>query len=282
MLVSDRYFETMGTSLLSGRDFGPQDEQLDPSASTNAIGVAIINETFAQKYFGTASALGRRFSFFANPDRKFEIVGVAKDAKYRSLRDPAPPTFYIFCFEDLRDWDMTFAVRLPGTRAAATDAARRAVRESDAMLDLREVRTMTDVVNASVQRERIIASLGGFFSLTALALACLGLYGTLSFVVAQRTREMGVRLALGARRWDLLSLVIGSGLKLTLIGAAIGFAAAMAVTRLVSGLLFGVSAMDSPTFAGVTTLLVLVALAACWLPARRATAIDPMEALRYE
>ena len=141
---------------------------------------------------------------------------------------------------------------------------------------------MEDAVDASLRQERIIANLGGFFSLTALALACLGLYGILSFTVAQRTREIGVRVALGAQRLDVFSLVVGKGLKLAVIGSAIGLLGALAVTRLVSRLLYGVSPIDPVTFASVSLLLVAVAMLASWIPARRAAKVDPMEALRYE
>ena len=282
MSVAQRYFETMGAPLLSGRDFGPQDERLDASTATNAPGVAIINETMARKYFGNAPALGRRFSFFGNPARKFEIVGVAKDAKYRTLREPAPPTFYLFCFGEVPDWDMTFAVRMAGKPDAVIDNLRRTVRETNPALQLRRVRTMDEVVDASLRQERIIANLGGFFSVTALALACLGLYGTLSFTVAQRTREIGVRVALGAQRLDVFSLVVGKGLKLALIGSVIGLAGALASARLVSSQLYGVKSSDPVTFVSVSLLLVVVAALASWLPARKAAKVDPMEALRYE
>ena len=141
---------------------------------------------------------------------------------------------------------------------------------------------MEDVVDGSLRRERIIANLGGFFSLTALALACLGLYGILSFTVAQRTREIGVRVALGAQQLDVFSLVVGKGLKLAVVGSAIGLLGALAVTRLVSRLLYGVSPIDPVTFASMSLLLVAVAMLASWIPARRAAKVDPMEALRYE
>src|SRR6266571_1343152 len=282
MSVARRYFDTLGTPLLNGRDFGPQDERLDASTATYAPDVAIINESMARKYFGNASALGRRFSFFGSADRKFEIVGVVKDAKFSSLREPAPPTFYLFCFGEVRDWDMMFAVRTTGKPVALMDGLRRAVRETDPTLLLRGMRTLEDVVDASLRRERIIANLGGFFSLTALALACLGLYGILSFTVAQRTREIGVRVALGAQRLDVFSLVVGKGLKLAVIGAAIGLLGALAVTRLVSRLLYGVSPIDPVTFASVSLLLVTVAMLASWIPARRAAKVDPMDALRHE
>jgi predicted permease len=282
MSVARRYFETLGTALLNGRDFGPQDERLDASTATNVPGVAIINESMARKYFGNASALGRRFSLFGNIDRKFEVVGVVKDAKYSSLREPVPPTFYLFCFGEVRDWDMMFAARTTGKPAAVMDGLRRAIHETDPTLLLRSMRTMEDVVDTSLRQERIIANLGGFFSVTALALACLGLYGVLSFTVAQRTREIGVRVALGAQRLDVFSLVVGKGLKLAVIGSAIGLLGALAVIRLVSRLLYGVSPMDPATFAGMSLLLVAVAMLASWIPARRAARVDPMEALRYE
>jgi len=198
------------------------------------------------------------------------------------LREPAPPTFYLFCFGEVPDWDMTFAVRMAGKPDAVIDNLRRTVRETNPALQLRRVRTMDEVVDASLRQERIIANLGGFFSVTALALACLGLYGTLSFTVAQRTREIGVRVALGAQRLDVFSLVVGKGLKLALIGSVIGLAGALAAARLVSSLLYGVKSSDPVTFVSVSLLLVVVAALASWLPARKAAKVDPMEALRYE
>lgn len=282
MSVASRYFETMGTPLLSGRDFGPQDEQLEGSPATNVPGVAIINATMARKYFGTTSPLGRRFSFFGGAGRKFEIVGVVKDAKYNSLREPAPATFYVFCFQQAKDWDMTFAVRTVGKSAVILEGLRRAVRETDPALQLHATRSMDDVVNYSLRRERIVANLGGYFSLTALALASLGLYGIISFTVGQRAHEIGVRIALGAQRVNVLSLVISQGVKLAIIGSGAGLIGAFAVTRLVSRLLYGVSPTDPVTFVGVPVLLVIVATLASWLPARRAAKADPIAALRIE
>jgi len=282
MSVAQHYFETMGTRLLSGRDFGRHDERPDVSTATNAVAAAIVNEALARKYFGNTGALGHRFSFSGNPGRKFEIIGVVKDAKYRSLREPAPPTFYLFFFAELKEGEPTFAVRMAGKPAGVNDALLRAVREADSTLQVRQIMTMEDVLNASVQRERIVAHLVGFFSVTALALACLGLYGTLSFSVVERTREIGIRIALGAQRGGVLSLVVGQGLKLGLVGAAIGLAGALAGTRLVSSLLYGVSPTDPATFVGVLLLLLIVAVLASWLPARRAAKVDPMEALRYD
>jgi len=227
--------------------------------------------------------LGRQFYFDDRPEQKFEIVGVVKDAKYHSLRRESPPTFYVPFFQDSGQ-GMTVAVRGRGdSRAAATMASfQNVVGEVFAAARVRNMKTMNDVVNASVHQERVIAQLGGFFSIFALVLACLGLYGVLSFAVVQRTREIGVRVALGAQKRDILSLVVGQGVKLALTGAAVGIAGAFAATRLISSLLFGVTPTDPLTFLGVSLLLLLVAVLASWLPARRATKVDPMEALRCE
>ncbi|PYJ81700.1 MAG: multidrug ABC transporter substrate-binding protein, partial [Verrucomicrobia bacterium] len=259
--VSPRFFETMGTPVLSGRDFGPQDQPPVGSPKSNSPRTVLINETLAKRYFGNA-----------NP------------VKYRSLRDPAPPTFYLSSFQEPGDSDegMTFTVRTAGTAGVLAGSIRSVLNEVDQTVQMRDLRMMNDVINGSIHRERVLAQLGGFFSVLALALACLGLYGVLSLTVVQRTREIGVRLALGARRTDLLSLVIGKGLKLVLCGSVIGLAGALAATRLVSSLLYGVSATDPLTFAGVSLLLVSIAVLGSWLPARRATKVDPMEALRYE
>jgi ABC-type antimicrobial peptide transport system permease subunit len=152
----------------------------------------------------------------------------------------------------------------------------------DPTIRVRDLRTMNAVVNGSVRQELLVAQLGGFFSLFALSLAGLGLYGVLSLAVAQRTREIGVRMALGAQRWDVLCLVIGKGLKLALLGSGIGLVGAIAATRLVSSLLYGINATDPITVAAVVLVLLIVAIITSWLPARRATKVDPMVALRYE
>jgi ABC-type antimicrobial peptide transport system permease subunit len=147
---------------------------------------------------------------------------------------------------------------------------------------LREIRTMEEVVNASVHEERSVAQLGGFFSLFALMLACLGIYGVLSFSVVQRTREIGVRVALGARKWDVLSLIIGKGVKLALAGSVVGLLSGAGASRLIASQLFGVAPYDPVTLVGVTVLLLVVAVAASWLPAWRASRVDPMHALRQD
>ena len=280
--VGRRFFETFGMPLVSGRNFGAPDER--PIASTNATAprTALINQAMASRYFGKANPLGRRFYFRHRPEKLFEIVGVVPDAKYGSLREPSRPAFYVPFFQEDRGSEATFALRTSAHPRATMASLASAVREVDRSVRVRDLRTMNDVVNGSVRQERLIAQLGGFFSGFALALACLGLYGVLSFAVVQRTREIGVRVALGAQRRDVLSLVIAQGLKVALIGSLLGLVGALAATRFVSSLLYGVTPTDPTTFAGVPLLLIVVALLASWLPARRAANVDPMEALRYE
>jgi predicted permease len=280
--VGPRFFETFGTPLLSGREFSRQDERPLNSANVIVPGTAVINQTMARLYFGDASPLGKRFYLTHQPEQKFEVVGVVPDAKYRSLRDPPPPMFYIPLFQEPRSSWANFALRTTADPRSTMADLPSVVRAVDPSVRVRDLRTMSDMMNRSVQQERLIAQLGGFFSVFALALACLGVYGVLSFAVVQRTREIGVRMALGAQRRDVVSLVVNQGLKLVLVGSVIGLGAALAATRLVSSLLYGVTPTDPVTFAGVSILLVLVAVLASWLPAKRATKVDPMEALRYE
>ena len=285
--ISPSFFEAMGTPILSGRGFEPQDERV-PETPTSGAHLfantplpAVINQAMARRYFGGANPLGRRFYSVIEPQQKYEIVGIVKDVRLKSLREPSPPTYYLPNIFD-PGHDATFALRTVSAPGAMAASLRQVTQEIDPTIRVRDVRSLNDVVNTSLHQERVLAQLGGFLSSFALALACLGLYGVLSFSVAQRTREIGVRMALGAQRKDVLSLVIGRGLKLALLGLALGLITALAVTRFVSSLLYGVTATDTVTFVGVSLLLLLVAMLASWLPARRATKLDPMTVLRHE
>jgi predicted permease len=285
--VSPRFFETMGMPLVSGRSFGPQDDRPAGPPNANAPRPVVINQTMARRYFGDANPLGRRLYNFASgqparPDQMREIVGVVKDVRFKSLREPSYPAYYVLAFHDSDRCGMTFAMRTMSDPGPLTPSLHRVAREVNPAIQVRDVRSLNDVVNTSLHQERVVAQLGGFFSLFALALACLGLYGVLSFAVVRRTREIGVRIALGAQRRDVLALVIGQGLKLAVLGLALGLVAALAVTRFVESLLYGVTATDPVTFVGVSLLLLLVAVLASWLPARRATKLDPMTVLRHE
>ena len=279
ILVGPQFFKTFGTSFYLGRDFEPRDEQSTGSANTNALRSVIINQAMARRYYKALNPLGKRLSFGQRAEQRFEIVGVVADEKYGSLREPSPPMFYLP--EAHGDW-VNFALRTSADPSSVLASLPGVVRQLDPTVRVRDLRTMNDVVNASVHQERVLAQLGGFFSLFALALASVGLYGVLSLAVVQRTRELGVRMALGAQRSDVLFLVIRRGLKLALAGSLIGMIGAMAATRLMSSLLFGIHATDPIAFTIAVLVLLSVALFASWLPARRATKVDPMGALRQE
>jgi predicted permease len=280
--VGPRFFETIGTPLLTGREFGQQDERPADPVNALAPGPAVINQAMVRRYFGNANPLGRHIFLTHHPEQRFEIVGLVPDAKYDSLRETVRPTFYLPFFRNPRNNWANFALRTGSDPRSTIAALAGVVREVDRTFRVRDVRTMDDVVTRAMHRERLIAQLGGFFSVFALGLACLGLHGVLSFAVVQRTREIGVRVALGAQRSDVLWLVIGKGLKLALAGIATGLVGGLGLTQLVSSLLYGVTPTDPGTWLALSLLLVLVASLATWLPARRATKVDPMVALRYE
>jgi predicted permease len=272
----------MGIPLRRGRAFDLQDEPVAPGDPVSpAPRAVIIDETIARKLFGAANPVGQ----FLRSDESgppLEVIGVAQDVIHKSLRGGPRPSVYSVPAPNQRNALSFFHVRTVGNPLAVAGGIRHVVRELDPKVEVSGLRAMNDLVNDQLFRERSLSSLAGFFSLMALVLACLGLYGTLSYSVVRRTREIGVRMALGARRQTVLSLVIRQGLKLVLIGLGIGLGAALAATRLVSSLLYGVTATDPMTFIGVSLVLIAVSLIACGLPARRAAGIDPMTALRCE
>lgn len=279
--VTLRYFETMGILLLRGRDFGPQDEPAAPAGQgSQAPRPVVLDETSARLLFGEENPVGQFLRAGASGS-PLEVIGVVKDVIYKGLRDGPRPSFYGLVGPSERALPF-FYVRTWGNPLAAAGGIRQIVRELDPKVDVTDLRTMSAMLDDHLFRERSLSSLAGFFSLLALVLACLGLYGVLSYNVVRRTPEIGVRMALGARREDVLALVVRQGLKLVLLGLGIGLGAALALTRLVSSLLYGVTATDPVTFAGVALLLIGVALLASYLPARRAARIDPMTALRCE
>jgi predicted permease len=280
--VTVNYFATMGIPLLRGRDFGPQDEPAVPVGQTGqAPRPVIIDETIARKLFGEENPVGR-FLQADDSGPPLEVIGMAKDVIHKQLRGGPRPSLYSLPAPNRRYVLSFFHARTAGNPLAVAGGIRQIVRELDPKVEVTDLQTMTDLVNDQLFRERSLSSLAGFFSLLALVLACLGLYGTLSYSVVRRTREVGVRIALGAQQRDVLSLVARQGLKLVLIGVGIGLGAAAAVTRLLSSLLYGITATDPATFAGVSLLFIGVSLIACWLPARRAARVDPMVALRCE
>jgi predicted permease len=286
ILAGPRFFETLRVPLLLGREFTLADEPAPgPGGAPRPATVAILGETMARRFFGEADPIGRHISPTRGPLNgvRLEVIGVAKETKYsRNLREKTPLEFYVPFFGGGVRMPPTFYVRSEHRAATIAGDIRRVVTGIEPQVTVRYLRTMDEAIDRLLVRERIIAQLVGFFSGFALLLASLGVYGLLSYSVAQRTREIGVRMALGATLPDVVRLVIGQGLTLVLSGGALGVAGALTVTRFIASLLYGVQPTDPVTFAAVTGLLVAVALTACWLPARRAARVDPMEALRYE
>jgi predicted permease len=274
--VGPDFFRTLGMTIVRGRDFSAQDNETAPK-------VAVVNEAFARYYFGSQDPIGRRFDRGEEDGGEVEIVGVVKDAKAETIKEQTPRTFYVPYLQDPSSWrETTFQVRTTGDPLAVVAAIRSQVQSLEPNLPVFRVKTLEQQVDETLGRERLVATLASLFGVLALLLACAGLYGVLSYSVSRRTRELGVRMALGAKRRDVLSLVLRQGMTLAVMGIVLGLATAFAVTRFVSSLLFGISNTDFITFAGAALGLGIVGLFACYLPARRATRVDPVIALRSE
>ena len=274
-IVSPGYFQTLGISILQGRDF-------DRSDTREAPGVVVINHDLARKYFGDQNPIGRRVDMGFRDGTPLEIIGVTADVKQTGLDAETQPGMFLPYTQYGGSVPLIFVMRSTADPNALVGAMREELRQIDSQLPVYDVKTMNQVVYTATARPRFLTFLLLVFAGVAVLLAAIGIYGIMSYTVAQRTREIGIRFALGAQRRDLLQTVLGRGLKLSLIGISLGVAGAFALTRLMSKLLFGVSATDPLTFAGVAASFVIVALLASYLPARRATKIDPLVALRYE
>ena len=271
--VGPGYFAAMRIPILRGRDFTEQDNAKAPC-------VVIANESLARKFWGAADSLGKRLRIGSN-DPYCAVVGVARDGKYRTLGEAPRPFAYFALFQDdLKSAEVL--VRATGPTAPLVGLVRREARLLDEKVPVVGVRTLEEVISVSLLLPRGGATLFGLFGVLGLTLACVGLYGVLAYLVSQRAHEIGIRVALGAQRGDVMKLVLGQGLRLTLVGVGLGLAGAVGMTSAMAAILYGVGATDVLTFAGVSVVLVGVALLACYIPARRATRIDPMVALRYE
>ena len=279
--VGADYFKTVGVQLVNGRAFTPQDDQDHP-------GVAIVNEAFVRQYFPGENPLGRRLR--PGPpgriwDQKrltsFEIVGVVRDVKFAGLAAASEPAYYLPASQAPLG-DMTILVHTTSDPKSIVAGLRQAVWSIDPNQPISNVNTLEQIVSDSIAQPRLNMLLMLLFGGIALLLSAVGIYGLLSYAVTQRTQEMGIRMALGANVTDVLKLVLKQGMFLAVVGEAIGLAGAFALTRLMRGLLFGVTPTDTTIFAGVVVVLTLTALLACYVPARRATKVDPLVALRYE
>jgi putative ABC transport system permease protein len=272
--ISPGYLASIGIPLLKGRAFTVQDGDTAPA-------VALVNETFARRFFPGEDPIGKVIETDEDGTRRREIVGVVGDVRFDSLDSHPEPEYYV-PYPQSPETSVTLVVRAAKDPSSLAPMLREQVRALDPSLPLYAVRTMEEYLAASVADRRVIALLLGSFAAVALALAATGLYGVLAYSVSRRTREIGIRVALGARPGDVLKLVVTQGMLLTLTGVAIGLAGGLLLTRFLSGLLFGVRPTDPLTFAGVSALLAAVALLACYLPARRAARVDPVTALHYE
>ncbi len=272
--VSADYFRVMGIPLLKGREFSGSDHDRAPM-------VTIINETMARRLWPNADPIGQRIKETSNERAWREIVGIVGSVRHRARGEEPRPEMFV-PWSQSPSAKLNLAVRTQAEPAGFGAALRRAVTAADAELPVFELRTMEERLYDSVAQPRFRTTLLGVFAALALVMAVVGLYAVLANAVAQRQREIGVRMALGAQRCDVLSLVVGQGMRLTLLGIGIGLVAALALSRVLQTLLFEVNPTDPMTFAAIPLILVSAALLACWLPARRATNVDPMEALRYE
>ena len=271
--VSDGYFSTVSTPVLLGREFLPQDG--DAGAST-----AVVNESLARRYFGSESPLGRRIHMGRGDS--FEIVGVVADSKYYSLRESGKPTLYLFSVASYEPIGYTLSVRTAGDPLTMSDAIRRDVQSISTAVPVVRIRTLASQVDRSVGTERLVARLITAFAVLALVLASVGLYGVLGYAVARRTSEIGVRLALGATRGAVVRSVLRESWMVVAIGSAVGLPAAIALSRLLETLLYGVSAWDARVAAGAVACMLVAATAAAALPAWRASRVEPLVALRHE
>jgi predicted permease len=275
-IIRENYFETMQIPLLSGRRFTESDDAAAPR-------VAIVSETFARKFFPDEEAVGKRVGFNEETLGLIEIVGIARDTKYSSQREEIEPLLYTpWRQEGGGIGRMAFALRTSGDPTALAPSVREIVRELDKDLPVTSLETQVAKAQQSFAGESVLANLLIFFGLLALLLAAVGLYGVMAYSVAQRTNEIGIRMALGAHATNVLGMVIGQGMKVVMIGLVIGMASAFALKTFVESELYGVQATDPLTFSVVGASLLAVALLACWIPARRATRVDPVIALRSE
>jgi predicted permease len=272
--ISSGYFQAMNTRLIRGRDFTDRD-------NANSQPVTIINETFARRYWPNQDPVGKRFRAGGPDEPMMQIVGVVQDGKYGGLNEKSQ---LYFCRPISQAYlgMTTVIIRTNSEPQKMIPIIRKEIEKMDPHMPLSSAKTMIEKMSAPLMPARVAASVLGVFGLLALVLAAIGIYGVMSYAVSTRTQEIGVRIALGAQSNDVLRLAIGQGMLLVLIGATLGVAIALALTRLTRSMLFGLSSADPITYTGVAVLLMVVALVACYIPARRATRIDPTVALRYE
>jgi predicted permease len=274
LVVSPNFFEVMEIPILSGRSLTPQDSETAPK-------VAVINEAAARKFFPNENPIGQRFGSSPETTGDNEIVGVLRDARYDSVRGEVPPTMYV-PYRQARTVSAVMEVRTAGSPASVTGAVREAVRQVDSNLPLVDVSTQLEQVERRFQQERLFAQAYALFGGLAMLLAAIGLFGVMSYSVSRRTNEIGIRMALGAQRGDVLALVMRESMILVVCGVVLGVAVALGAGRFVETLLFGLAPTDALTIGAAIVVMLIVSSLAGFLPARRAARVDPMVALRYD
>jgi predicted permease len=273
--VGDRFFETVEMPIVAGRPFNWHDNQHGPR-------VAIVNRKLARKFFQHTSALGKTISFCEANDPPIEIVGVAGDAKYAAVNEEPPPTLFLpYLQQDDAD-DVTFEIKTAASTASMVKPIRTAIKSVDRDLPLLDTRTQIQQMDATLTQQRMFASLTGGFGVLALLLAGIGIYGIMAYNVSRRTNEIGIRMALGAQTRSVLAMILREAWLLAGLGILTGLATALAVTRLLASMLFGIQTNDPLTYGGAAVLLFVIALLAGAIPARRAASIDPCDALRHQ
>jgi len=274
-VVGNAFFETMGIPMISGRSFGPQD-----TATSQRAG--IINQALAKKRFPNTNPVGKRFRTDGNANAWVQVVGVCADTHYANLRDEAPPQFFLPYVQQPKVGGLTYAIRTHLPVQALLPALRDVVQKADRDLPIIDVRTQQEQIDANMQMERVFGALTSGFGVLALALACVGIYGVMAYSVANRRNEIGIRLALGAQPHQVRGMILRESTWIALAGIVVGVGTALMMTRLVKSMLYGIQPNDPLTIIGGVSVLLAVALAASWVPARRAAGVQPMEALRHE
>jgi predicted permease len=274
-MVGNGFFQMMGIPIVAGRSFGPQDTASSPK-------VAVINKSLARKRFPHGNPVGKRFTLDPEKPDWIQIVGICSDSRYASLRDDPAPQFFLPYVQRDQVGSMTYAIRTELPAASIVPALRRAVAQIDRDLPVNDVRTEQQEIGESLRMERALAALTAGFGVLALALACVGIYGIMAYSVANRRNEIGIRLALGAQPGQVRGMILRESSWLAIAGIVFGVAAALGLTRLVKSMLYGIQPYDPLTMVSGVAILLAVALAASWIPARRAAGVQPMEALRHE
>ena len=274
-VVGNTFFQTMGIPIIGGRGFAAQDTATSPK-------VAVINQALAKKRFPHVNALGKRFQTGDEKHEWVQIVGICADTRYAKLRAASPPQFFMPYVQQAEVGGLTYAIRTRLDPGELVPALRRVVQQSDRDLPIIDIRTQREQIDANMQMERAFAALTAGFGLLALALACVGIYGIMAYSVANRRNEIGIRMALGAQPGQVRGMILRESTWLAGAGIVVGVGAALLLARLVKSMLYGIQPYDPATLAGGVAILMAVAVAASWIPARRAAGVQPMEALRHE